>query len=83
MKVRVISKTAAKTTKTAAKSAVKASRVTKKATATSKATKRTSVGSIAPNLHEGSRSEYLAQYILIAIELAPLCLEGGHFFQAR
>jgi hypothetical protein len=30
-----------------------------------KATKqrKTSVGSIAPNLHEGSRSEYLAQYV--------------------
>ena len=25
--------------------------------------RKTSVGSIAPNLHEGSRSEYLAQYV--------------------
>jgi hypothetical protein len=54
MSVRAISKKRAKNTKKAA-----ASRVAK----TAKTKKRASVGSIAPNLHEGSRSEYLAQYI--------------------
>ena len=59
MRVGAISKRPAKSAKKAATIAVKPSRVAKKA----KAPKRASVGSIAPNLHEGSRSEYLAQYI--------------------